>query len=196
MLTRPIADSAEHVQPLEAGDRAPRFVIRSVTGEFVDFDPDGLERPALLIISRGGWCPFCNMHLSELRHVMPELSELNIDVMFLSGDRPEMLFESLEPETKQDIDGLGYALYSDADANAAIALGIAFRASEATINRRHEKGQDIVDSSMAKHGVLPVPAVYAIDADGEIVYSFVEPNYKVRLEAAEVLKVAKSLASQ
>ena len=192
----PIAESADQIRPLAAGDMAPRFVVQSVHGELVHFDPSSLERPVILITFRGGWCPFCNMHLSELRHVVPEISDMDIDVMFMSGDRPELLFESLEPETRQEIDGLGYELYSDADANAAIALGIAFRASEQTIDRRHEKGQDIEGSSMSRHGVLPVPAVYAIDAGGRIVYSFVEPDYKVRLEAAELLEVAKRLVSQ
>lgn len=192
----PIAESADQIQPLEAGDRAPSFAVRSLSGETVVFNPEALERPVILITFRGGWCPYCNTHLSELRHVLPEISAMDIDVMFLSGDRPELLFDSLEPETQQDIGGLGYELYSDADVNAAIALGIAFRASDRTINRRHEKGQDIEGSSMLQHGVLPVPAVFAIDTGGQIVYSFVEPDYKIRLEAADLLDVAKSLASE
>lgn len=191
----PIAATAEETRPLEAGQPAPRFVVQTVEGESWSFDPSALDRPVILITFRGGWCPYCNMHLSDLRHVIPEIAGLGIDVIFMSGDRPDLLFASLEDETQQDIDGSDYTIMSDANANAAMALGIAFRASDRTINRRHEKGDDIEESSMSRHGVLPVPAVFAIGTDGVIAFSFAEPDYEIRLDADELLTVAKSLAS-
>ena len=50
-------------------------------------------------------------------------------------------------------------------------------------------------SSMLRHGVLPVPAVFAIGRDGVIAYSYVNPDYKVRLVAADLLAVARSIAA-
>ncbi len=191
----PIAASAEEIQPLNAGEPAPRFIVRTVDGEPFDFDPRALERPAVLLTFRGGWCPFCNVYLSEMRHVVPEIRKLGVDVLFLSGDGPAQLYESLEAGTQEDIEGLDYTILSDGDAQAAIALGIAFRASERTIRRRHEKGQDIADSSMAKEGVLPVPAVFAVDTNGTIAFSYVNPNYKTRLPADELLAVSKRIAA-
>lgn len=189
-----IAESADLIQAVKSGDKAPSFVVLDAQGKQFAFDPNALERPAVLITFRGGWCPFCNMHLSELRTVVPEIAALGVDVLFLSGDRPEMLYASLKQDTQDDIADLGYRIYSDADAQAAIALGIAFKASERTIKKRLDKGQDIEDSSMLKHGVMPVPAVYAVDTSGMIRFDFVEPNYKVRLPADELLAVAKELA--
>ncbi len=189
-----IAASADHIQPLKSGEKAPSFVVLDAQGKEFAFDPNALDRPAVLVTFRGGWCPFCNMHLSELRTVVPDIAALGVDVLFLSGDRPEMLYASLKQDTQDDIADLGYRIYSDADAQAAIALGIAFKASERTIKGRQDKGQDIEDSSMLKHGVMPVPAVYAIDTSGMIRFDFVEPNYKVRLPADELLAVAKELA--
>ena len=133
------------------------------------------------------------MHLSELNEVVPEIAALDIDVLFLSGDRPEMLYESLTAETQATIADLGYTIYSDANAEAAIALGLAFEASDHTIERRAAKGDDVAGSSMLKRGVLPVPAVYAVDKSGRIVFDFVEPDYKVRLPADELLAVARDI---
>jgi peroxiredoxin len=189
-----IAESADLINPAKSGEQAPSFLVMDADGKEFFFDPDALDRPAVLITFRGGWCPFCNMHLSELRTVVPEIAAMGVDVMFLSGDRPEMLYASLAMDTQEDIADLDYKIYSDADAQAAIALGIAFKASDRTINRRVEKGQDIDDSSMMQHGVLPVPAVYAIDTSGMIRFDFVEPNYKVRLPSDKLLAVAKDLA--
>ncbi len=191
----PIAATAEQIKPLTIGDSAPRFVVQTVAGENFDFDPRKLDRPAIIVAFRGGWCPFCNMHLAELRYVIPEISRLGIDVLFLSGDRPELLYTSLKDETQEDIAGRGYVIYSDANVNAAIALGIAFRVSDRTLQRRDEKGDDIEGSSMMKSGVLPVPAVFAVDADGMIAFAYANPNYKIRVPADDLLEVAKALVS-
>jgi peroxiredoxin len=188
-----IAQSAQDVNPVQVGQEAPQFDVRTVDNEVFSFDPANLERPAMLVTFRGGWCPFCNMHLSELRTVMPEIDAMGVDVLFLSGDRPEMLYASLKMETQEDIDGLDYTILSDADANASIALGVAFKISPSTIERRNMKGDDIDDSSMTLHGSLPVPAIFAIGTDGVVSYAYVNADYKVRLPADDVLQAAKDL---
>jgi peroxiredoxin len=191
----PVAETADAIRPLGAGDAAPRFTVETVDNEKFEFNPQNLKRPVVLLAFRGGWCPFCNMYLSDMRHVIPEISAMGIDVLFLSGDRPELLFTSLNREAQEDIAGLDYTILSDANAQAAIALGIAFRASDRTVNRRNEKGEDIVGSSMDRHGVLPVPAVFAIDSHGIIQFAYTNPNYKVRLPADDLLAAAREIAA-
>jgi len=191
----PIAETADQIEPLGVGESAPRFVVETVDGQPYDFDPQNLERPVVLLTFRGGWCPYCNMYLSEMRNVIPAIRELGVDVLFLSGDRSELLFDSLKQETQEDIDGLDYTILSDADVQAATALGIAFRASEKTINRRHENGDDIEGSSMQMHGVLPVPAVFAIDRHGVIQFVFTNADYKIRLPADKLLAAVHEIAA-
>ena len=189
-----IAASPAEINPVKAGEMAPAFTVRTVDDEAFVFDPAGLERPAVLITFRGGWCPYCNLHLSELRPVVPELKSKGVDVLFLCGDRPDLLYSSLKRETQDDIDGLGYTILSDADMEAARALGIAFRVSSSTLDYMEERGRDIEASSMDKFEALPVPAVYVIDSDGKVTFSFVEPDYKVRLPADDVLAAATAVA--
>jgi cytochrome oxidase Cu insertion factor (SCO1/SenC/PrrC family) len=88
-----VADTPEAVQPVAAGETAPEFDVRTVEDKPYHFDPAGLERPVILILFRGGWCPYCNLRLSDLRHVIPEINELGVDVLFLSGDRPDILYK-------------------------------------------------------------------------------------------------------
>ena len=190
----PVARTAAEIQPLGVGDNAPRFTVDTVDKERYEFDPRNLERPVVLISFRGGWCPYCNMHLSELRHAIPEIGKMGIDVLFLSGDRPELLVASLKRETQDDIDGLGYTILSDANAQAAIALGIAFKASDRTIQGRRDKGDDIEESSMARHGVLPVPAVFAINREGIITFASANPDYKIRVPTDQLMAAASEIA--
>ena len=190
----PIAESAEMTKPLQTGQRAPKFVVRDVNSDEFVFDPNGLERPALIITFRGGWCPYCNLHLSELRTVVPEIAGLGVDVLFLSGDRPELLYASLEQDTQDDIADLDYRIYSDAESQAAIAFGTAFRADPGYEEWFQEKGHDYKESSFDQGGILGVPAVYAIDQKGMIRFDFVEADYKVRLPADDLLAVAREIA--
>ena len=192
----PVASDAGGIKPLQVGQAAPRFIVETVDRDPFVFDPQSLQRPVLLVSFRGGWCPYCNLHLSELRHVIPAIDALGVDVLFLSGDRPGRLYRSLDAETRADIASLDYTLLSDADAQAAIALGIAFEASAMTVERRREKGDDIEGSSMLRHGILPVPAVFAIGKDGKIAFVHADPDYKVRLPADELLAVAEHLAGR
>jgi len=191
----PIAASAEAIEPLQKGDPAPRFFVAALDGEAVDFNPAILERPVILLTFRGGWCPYCNVYLSDMRDAIPEIAEMGVDVIFLSGDRPELLFSSLQDETQADIAGLGYTILSDANAQAAIALGIAFHAAEGAVERRLARGDDIADSSMTRHGVLPVPSVFAIDKSGVIQFAYTNADYRVRLPADELMAVASEIAA-
>lgn len=185
--------SAEEIDPLRSGDRAPGFTVRTAQNQPFRFDPDDLQRPAILISFRGGWCPYCNMHLSELKDVIPEIRAMGFDVLFLSGDRPEVLREGLKQETRADIAGLDYVILSDADIRAALAFGTAFRVADDYIARLEQRGYDIADSSIRRYKALPVPAVYVIDRSGRIVFDYVNPDYKIRLPADELLTVARRL---
>lgn len=190
-----VAATAEQTTPLAAGDKAPKFVVSTVSGESFAFDPQALERPVILLTFRGGWCPYCNVQLSEMRHVLPQIGELGVDVYFLSGDRSDQLYANLSLETQEDIDGLDYTILSDANAEAAIALGIAFKASDGVSNWLTQKGKDFDGSAVQRHGVLPVPSVFAIDTDGVIQFAYSNANYRERLPADDLLQAARRIGS-
>ena len=174
-----IAASAEETSPLAAGGAAPRFTARNADGSDFVFDPGALERPAMLIFYRGGWCPYCNRHLAELRHVVPELEERGMDVYFLSADSPANLSSALHG----DAEGLDYTLLSDARLGAAEAFGLAFRVPDDYYRRAKAYGFDLEEASGETHHALPIPAAYLIDAAGMIRFAHANPDYTVRLSA-------------
>lgn len=118
---------------------------------------------------------------------------MDIDVYFLSGDRPDQLIASLQPETKSDVEELDYILLSDANAAAAIAFGTAFRAPDAVADWLSKDEKAFRGSSIDLHGVLPVPSVYAIGTDGQIAFAYTNADYKLRLSPGELKAVAESL---
>ena len=177
-----IAASAEETTPLAAGAAAPAFTARNADGSDFAFDPAALERPVMLIFYRGGWCPYCNRHLAELRHVIPQLEERGMDVYFLSADSPDNLASALHSEAE----GLDYTLVSDARLSAAEAFGLAFRMSDDYYQRAKEFGVDMEEASGETHHALPIPAAYLIDTKGVIRFGHANPNYTQRISADQL----------
>ncbi len=181
-----IAPSAEETNPLQAGATAPDFTVYEVDGTAYEFKAGGLDRPTMIITFRGGWCPYCNTHLQELRNVLPEITQSGVDVLFLSGDRPEILYSNLKQETQESIANLDYTILSDAKLDASIKFGLAFKMPDNTLESFRSRNREIDDSSIAIHNALMIPAIYIVKTDGVIAYAYTNPDYKVRLPAEEV----------
>lgn len=179
-----VPDRAEDVSPLPAGASAPDFTVRSPDGAEYRFEAGALDAPVLLIFYRGGWCPYCNTHLQELRTAVPKLRDAGVEVLFLSADRPELLYASLD---EPDID---YTLLSDASMAAARAFGVAFRVDDRTVEKYLGFGIDLEAASGYDHHQLPVPSVYLVDRDGIVRFMHAEPDYKVRIDPETLLRAA------
>jgi len=180
---------ATAVRPLLPGMRAPAFQVRDARGAPVAFDPDHLEKPLVLTFFRGGWCPYCNLHLAELRKAEAELEQMGFDIWFLSVDRPELLYESLE---QPDI---GYAVLSDAGLEATRAFGLAFRVPDELVEKYLTYGVDLEAVSGQDHHVLPVPSTFIVGSDGVIQFQYSNPDYKVRLHPDVLLAAARAYAN-
>jgi peroxiredoxin len=177
-------DDPARVKPLEVGVTAPAFSAREADGKPFRFEPKKLSKPTMLIFYRGGWCPYCNAHLKDLRTAVPQVSELGFDVLFLSTDRPAILRSSL----KEPVD---YHLLSDSEVNAARAFGVAFRMDDATYAKYKSYGLDLEETQGATHHELPVPAVFIVDRKGKIRFAHTNADYTQRLPAAEVVEAAQ-----
>ena len=88
-------------------------------------------------------------------------------------------------------------LVSDNEMTGAQALGIAFRVDDATVKKYKESyGIDLEADSGRTHHLLPVPSVFIVGTDGVIQFSYVNPDYKVRIDPDVLLNAAKSVSEQ
>lgn len=184
------ATAPDRVTPLLLGSALPDAPLRTVEGASTSLVKAVGGKPAVLVFYRGGWCPFCNLQLSNLRLIQKELTALGYQTIAISPDRPEELRKTLGK------DALDYTLLSDSSARAIRAFGIAYRVDAATIARYKEYGIDLDASSGDTHHALPVPAVYIVDADGVLQFSYVHPDYRVRVPSDVVLSAARAIAEQ
>jgi peroxiredoxin len=178
--------SADQVQPLLAGMKAPGFNVRDVEGNAFEFKAGQQDKPIVLTFFRGGWCPYCNLHLSEMRLAEKQLAEMGFNIWFISIDKPELLLESLaDPD-------IGYTIYSDSSLDATRAFGLAFHVSDEMNERLMSFNIDLEKASGETHHVLPAPATYIIGSDGIINFAYINPNYKVRPHPDVLLAAAKA----
>jgi peroxiredoxin len=183
-----IHTAPENVRPLLPGMAASAFRLLDVDGNRLDIDPASLDKPVVLTFYRGGWCPYCNLHLAELRNTEEALRKMGYEVWFISPDRPELLSEGSDSE-------FDYRLFSDPEMNAAQAFGIAFRVDDATNARYLGAGIDLNARAGGRLQALPAPATFIVGTDGRIRFAYVNPDYTVRL-APEVLEAAARAHAQ
>ncbi len=108
-----VPSDASKIVPLLVGSAMPAVIVRNADGTDRHLGPGPLARPTVLIFYRGGWCPYCNRHLGELKTIEPDLLKLGYEFLFLTADKPEILYSSLkEPD-------IHYTLLSDAKMQAA-----------------------------------------------------------------------------
>ena len=172
------------VRPLPVGARAPMFEGVAADGKVRSFTPDGFRRPTIVIFYRGGWCPYCNMQLSDLRLVEPKLRERGFEIVFFSTDRPEILYSSLKAAD------IHYTLLSDSHLEAAKAFHVAYHLDDATIAKQKQYGVNLEETTGTTLHELPVPSVFIIDTTGTIRYVYSNPDYKVRLASDALLAAA------
>ena len=179
-----VPDKAKDISPLLYGEKIPDGVLKS---------PDGKEHKAsnilngkktILLIYRGGWCPYCNSHLAEIQQAESQVLELGYQLVAISPDSPENL-KSTDEEHQ-----LNYSLYSDTDGDFLEDLGIIFNAPG--------KYSDMLSkrSSGKNKGFLPVPAVFVADTSGTILFEYINPDYKTRISAGLLLTVLKELKNR
>lgn len=184
-----VASSPEEINPLKTGQSIPEVNIKNIKGESVSLNSIVSENPTILIFYRGGWCPYCNVHLSKLQEIESELLALGFQIIAISADSPEMLSETL------DKNELKFTLYSDNESAASTAFGLAFRVSDDYMEKLASYNIDLEGATGNNDHILPVPAVYMLNTSGLIEFDYSNPDYKVRLDTGELLAQAKTLQS-
>jgi peroxiredoxin len=172
----------EDISPLLIGEKLPDVTIKDMNGKEISTGSLWSGKKTVLIFYRGGWCPYCNAQLNQLSLIEKDIIDLGYQLVAVSADGSEKLQESL---SKND---LHYTLLSDAGGVFSKAVGIAFKAPG-----HYEKL--LKDSQSGNtETFLPVPSVFIISGEGEILFEYINPNYKVRISSELLMGAAKALA--
>ncbi|HET8864990.1 MAG TPA: peroxiredoxin-like family protein [Gracilimonas sp.] len=180
------AQSAEGVTPLLISSEIPDVELKNIDGESIRLKELVSQKPTILVFYRGGWCPYCNRHLADLKKIEDELYDIGYQILAISPDRPEKLKSTLQNNE------LGYTLLSDSPMNVSKAFGIAFKVEQETIDQYLKLGLDLESDSGYDHHLLPAPAVYILNTEGVVKFNYVNPNYRERINGDVLIAAARA----
>jgi peroxiredoxin len=182
-----IPNRAEDAKPIHTGARAPDAPLRGLDDKAVSLKSILKKKPTVLIFYRGGWCPFCSAHLLSLSRIQGDVLKRGYQIIAISPESPA------EMRKTRETNKVNYTLLSDSSATAMKRYGVAYRLDDETYKKYVSYGVDLEKSSGgATHHILPVPSLFIVNQAGKVTFAHSNPDYKVRLTSAEILRAIGS----
>ena len=141
-----------------------------------------VDRPAVFVLYRGAWCPFCNLTLrSYQQDLFPELAARRMALVAISPQRPD---GSLSMQEKNK---LTFTVLSDPGNQIASALGVLTAPSSEARSAQLELGLDLETVNADRTTALPLPTVLIVDTNRIIRWIDVRPDYSARTTPTDIL---------
>jgi peroxiredoxin len=175
---------------LPAGGTAPDFELTdAATGIAMRLSWAVRKAPVVLSFYRGQWCPYCNLEVRALESIAPRVRELGGDIYLIGPETAENALK-LREKTASTL-----PLLFDADAAVCRSYGLAFELPEFFHEIYRAAGNDLPAANPGAGWTLPIPATFVVGPERRVVASYVNSDYRYRMEPAAVLAAVESAAS-
>jgi peroxiredoxin len=172
---------------VQAGDRAPDFVLSDPDGNPVSSRELLAKGPLVVSFYRGVWCPYCNLDLQALEATLPEITVRGASLVAIS---PQTAPNSRKSQRDNK---LSFPILSDVRSEIANRFGIRFALPDYLMETYKGFKNDLPSFNNDPAWVLPMPARFIIGTDGVVAYAEVNPDYTRRPDPAELLPVLDRL---
>ncbi len=168
---------------------SPSFELADDKGQPVKLASLIANGPAVLVFFRGRWCPFCIAQLEAWNRLMPSIARAGIAVAAISPMTPH------QSSLTRDQHHLEFPLLSDVGNKVARQFGIAYSVPEEQRKTYRRTFVNLPFVNGNESWELPIPATFAIDRSGALLFSSANPDYTIRPEPLEVLVAAENARS-
>ncbi len=141
----------------------------------------------VVVFYRGSWCPFCNAYLRKLQNNLTQIKAAGGNLVAISVENPD---NSLAIVKKDELD---FTVLSDPNLNVARQFGIVYDFPKESDEKYKANGLDIAKHNAMDKPQLPLSATYVVNKKGEIVYAFLEPDYKKRAAPEAIIESLKQI---
>jgi peroxiredoxin len=167
---------------LAPGAPVPDGELLDVDGEPTTLAAARAGAPAVVVLYRGAWCPYCNLTLRAYEtQLLPGLRERGVGLIAVSPQTPDGSLTATERNE------LTFTVLSDPGNQIARGLGALFTQGEDARAAQRKLGLDTSQVNADGTAGLPMPTVALVDAAGTLRFVDVRPNYTSRTEPAEIL---------
>ena len=173
---------------LKVGEKAPLFTLPSPADDKVSLSDCLSKGPVVLTFYRGSWCPYCNLQLNALKQRMNEITALGTTLIAISPERPDGTL------SKEEMSTLPFTVLSDQGADVAASYGVAWQVPDFLLEHmRVDRGLDLQEINNGNATILPIPATFILNKSGEIIWRYVDVDYRTRSEPDDIIKALKAL---
>lgn len=175
------AQKSQNPEGLFPGAKAPDFKANDQNGNEIRLKELLKKGPVVVVFYRGYWCPFCNKELKRLEDSLQLITAKGATLI------------AITPETSENIDstvnktGVEFSILHDKDLKIMKAYNVAFEVPENTVTRYRNAGLDFTKLNGENGANLPVPAVYIINKQSDVIWRYFETDYKKRPSVQAIL---------
>jgi peroxiredoxin len=167
---------------IQVGDKLPAFNLTDALGTSVSSTSLLCKGPILITFYRGEWCPFCNLALASLQKHLAEFQAKGVTLVAITPELPNNALSATEKHS------LKFSVLSDVGNKFARELGIVWKMPEYLRPIFKKFGHDLVRDNGDDSFEVPIPATLLVDGNGVVRNTYMEPDYRKRLEPQTALK--------
>jgi len=172
---------------LKAGDIAPEFMLANAEGELVGSHELLAKGPLALSFYRGRWCPYCVTELEALQDSTSDIAAAGASLVAVTA---EDCGGALTTKRERKFD---FEILCDPDNGLGLAFGLLFRLPQEVIAWYRDINIDFPVRYGNESWFLPIPATYVIDRGGIIRHAYVNPEFRERMDPAQIVAVLNTL---
>ncbi len=158
--------------------QAPEFTLPNIKGEKVSLSSQK-GKWIVLVFYRGSWCPMCNTQITHFATDYPKIQEANAEIIAISTDTPEKAVKTQKKSHSS------FPILLDEKGKVVQLYGV-------LVEKRERK--DIpAFMHRKKAGTYAMPAVFIVDPEGVLRYSYVGSSFTDRPGNEDLLATLKEL---
>jgi peroxiredoxin len=135
------------------------------------------------VLFRGRWCPYCVTQLESLQFLLPDFVERGASLVAIAPQKVHHNFLTADQHK------LKFPLLSDRANTVAQQFGIAYKVPQEQADLYRTVFINLAVLNDDAPDSLPLPATFVISQHGTIEHAFVEEDFRLRPEPADLLSL-------
>jgi peroxiredoxin len=187
-IVKRITDLKIREQALKPGMPIPDFMLPDSDGRLIRRNQLG-SVPLAIRFCCGDWCPFCIAELKQLALVLPEIHDLDAELIIITpeiGDYPRKM------KRRYGLGGL--EILSDVDLGMSLAFGLLYPVPTDVRSFFIDNGLDLPHRHGSDGWLLPAPATFIVGHNGLVFDVRAEPEILDRYEPEDIVRLLRQSA--
>lgn len=170
-----------------SGDQLPPFLLPDENGRLISSADLLANGPLVVTFNRGNWCQYCWLELSALEENYPAIVANGGSIVSIT---PDVATYSRRLKSRLR---LSFSVLTDLDAGYSLELGLAIALTDDIRAVYDRVGIELGTFQRSAVCFLPIPATLVIDPQGIVRHSYVNADFRERLEPASVPEIIAEL---